>query len=236
MNLSIVLTDFIDNTGVLRTYRFVPVNPYNKVVVDRIEDIYTDVKGNTGKDMGRVRIYNSDKCELISTKCKIKNFSIDKFGKIHFCLEHINVPVESSKTGSCGIYNFVLPVGYKLTELHIVDPFDKSSPIKNKKHFKYDVFYDDESKLQIVEMQLRSRWESFSFILKGEASNELYLNEFIDYEEQKIYLDKDIREFIFDQGIRKSFWQSFKESLLMQPNFNGIGIDLKTLFSSRKHD
>lgn len=40
MNLSIVLTDFIDNTGVLRTYRFVPVNPYNKVVVDRIEDIY----------------------------------------------------------------------------------------------------------------------------------------------------------------------------------------------------
>ena len=58
----------------------------------------------------------------------------------------------------------------------------------------------------------------------------------LDYEEQKIYLDKDIREFIFDQGIRKSFWQSFKESLLMQPNFNGIGIDLKTLFSSRKHD
>ena len=78
-----------------------------------------------------------------------------------------------------------------MTELHIVDPFDKSSPIKNKKHFKYDVFYDDESKLQIVEMQLRSRWESFSFILKGEASNELYLNEFIDYEEQKIYLDKN---------------------------------------------
>lgn len=39
--------------------------------------------------------------------------------------------------------------------------------------------------------------------------------------------------FFFDEGIKKSFWQSFKESLLLEPNFNGIGIDLKKLFSSR---
>lgn len=50
MNLSILLTDFIDNTGVLKTYRFVPINPYNKVVVDRIADICADIKGNTDKD------------------------------------------------------------------------------------------------------------------------------------------------------------------------------------------
>ena len=236
MNLSILLTDFIDNTGVLKTYRFVPVNPYNKVVIDRIEDICTDVKGNTDKDIGRIRIYNSDKCELISTTCKIRKFSVDNFGKIHFCLEHINIPLESSETGSCGIYNFVLPVGYKLTELHIADPFDKSPQIEHKKHFKYDVFYDEENKLQIVDMQLRSRRASFSFILKGEASNELDLNEFIDYEKQKIYLDKDVHQFFFDEGIRKSFWQSIKESLLLEPNFNGIGIDLKKLFSSRQHN
>lgn len=236
MNLSILLTDFIDNTGVLKTYRFVPINPYNKVVVERVEDICTDVKWNTDKDIGRIRVYNSDKCDLISTKCKIKKFSVDNFGKIHFCLEHFNIPIESSETGSCGIYNFVLPIGYKLTELHIVDPFDKRSPIENKKHFKYDVFYDEESKLQIVEMQLRSRRGSFSFILLGEASNDLDQNEFIGYKKQRIYLDKDIQDFFFDEGIKKSFWQSFKESLMLEPNFNGIGIDLKKLFSSRQHD
>lgn len=233
MNLSILLTDFIDNTGILKTYRFVPINQYNRVVVDRIEDICTDIKGNTDKDVGRVRVYNSNKCELISTKCKIKNFSNDKGNKIYFRLEHISVPVESSNSGSCGIYNFVLPIGYKLTELHIVDPFDKQEKIEDKKHFRYDVFYDKENQLQIVEMQLRSRRGSFSFIVSGAASNEQHLDEFIDYEEQKIYLDKDILEFFFDEGIKKSFWQSFKESLLLEPNFNGIGIDLKKLFSSR---
>lgn len=236
MNLNILLTDFIDNTGVLKTYRFVPVNPYNKVVTDRIEDICTDIKGNTDKDIGRLRIYNSDKCELISTKCKIRNFSVDNFGKIHFCLEHINIPVGSSDMGNCGIYNFVLPVGYKLTELHIVDPFDKKSSIENKKHFKYDIFYDEENKLQIVEMQLKSTRGSFSFILKGAVSNELDSNEFIGYQKQKIYLDKDVQQFFFDEGIRKSFWKNFKESLLLEPNFNGIGIDLKKLFRSRQHD
>ena len=233
MNLSILLTDFIDNTGVLKTYRFVPINPYNKVVVDRIADICADIKGNTDKDIGRIRVYNSDKCELISSKCKIKSFSVDNVGKIYFCFEHINIPVESSNTGSCGIYNFVLPIGYKLTELHIVDPFDKREKIEDKKHFKYGIFYDKENQIQIVEMQLRSRRGSFSFILSGTASNENNLNEYMDYEEQKIYLDKDIHEFFFDEGIKKSFWKSFKESMLLEPNFNGIGIDLKKLFTSK---
>lgn len=50
------------------------------------------------------------------------------------------IPVESSRYGSCGIYNFILPVNYRLTELHIVDPFDNNKNLKKKKHFKYDVF------------------------------------------------------------------------------------------------
>lgn len=44
------------------------------------------------------------------------------------------IPVESSRYGSCGIYNFILPVDYRLTELHIVDPFDDNKNLKKKKH------------------------------------------------------------------------------------------------------
>ena len=55
-------------------------------------------------------------------------------------------------------------------------------------------------------------------------------NKFIDCKEQNIYLDEDIREFFFDDGIKKSFWKNLKESILLEPNFNGIGIDLKKLF------
>lgn len=42
------------------------------------------------------------------------------------------IPVESSGYGSCGIYNFILPVDYRLTELHIVDPFDNNKNLKKK--------------------------------------------------------------------------------------------------------
>lgn len=57
MNLSILLTDFIDTKGMLKTYRFIPINQYNRIVVDRLSDICTDVKGNTDKDVGLLRVY-----------------------------------------------------------------------------------------------------------------------------------------------------------------------------------
>lgn len=228
MNLSILLTDFIDTKGMLKTYRFIPINQYNRIVVDRLSDICTDVKGNTDKDVGLLRVYNSDKCQLLSTTCKIKDFT-DSYGKICFCFEHMFIPVESSRYGSCGIYNFILPVDYRLTELHIVNSFDKNKNLKKKKHFKYDVFYDYESHIQVVQMQLRSARGSFSFILTGEAGIDDGENKFIDYREQSIYLDEDIQGFFFDDGIKK-FWKNLKESILLEPNFNGIGIDLKKLF------
>lgn len=230
MNLSIILTDFIDVQGVLKTYRFVPTNRYNRIVVDRLEDIYTDVKGNTDKDIGLLRIYNSDKCQLLLTQCKIKNFSCYS-NQISFGFEHMYIPVESSGSGGCGVYNFILPIGYRFTELHIVDPFDKKGKeIKEKKHFKYDVFYDSEKKMQVVQMKLCSRRGSFSFYLTGKASIENVSTGFVAYECQDIQLDADIREFIFDEGIKKSFWKHLKESVILEPNFNGIGIDLKKLF------
>lgn len=46
------------------------------------------------------------------------------------------ISVESSNYGSCGFYNLMLSTGYQLTELHIVDFFDKKNKeIKTKKIF-----------------------------------------------------------------------------------------------------
>ena len=33
MNLSILLTDFIDTKGMLKTYRFIPINQYNSLQI-----------------------------------------------------------------------------------------------------------------------------------------------------------------------------------------------------------
>lgn len=95
MNLSILLTDFIDTKGMLKTYRFIPINQYNRIVVDRLSDICTDVKGNTDKDVGLLRVYNSDKCQLLSTtwvKSKIlQTVMVRFFSVLSICLYLLRV-------------------------------------------------------------------------------------------------------------------------------------------------
>ena len=60
MNLSIVLADSLEKQGMLKTYRVISINEGNCVVVDRIDDIDSDVKSNTDQDIGLLRGYNSD--------------------------------------------------------------------------------------------------------------------------------------------------------------------------------
>lgn len=94
MNLSILLTDFIDTKGMLKTYRFIPINQYNRIVVDRLSDICTDVKGNTDKDVGLLRVYNSDKCQcfLLLVKSKIlQTVMVRFFSVLSICLYLLRV-------------------------------------------------------------------------------------------------------------------------------------------------
>lgn len=234
MNLSIVLTDFLGKQGILKTYRFIPTNEWNRVVVDRIDDIDSDVKGDTDQDIGLLRIYNSDKCKLITTSCKIKNFEQHQNGCISFQFEHMYVPVETSMYGGCGEYSFILPFGFRLTDLHIVDPFDKSSPnIETKKHFRYDIYWDTQKKIQAVQMNLLSRRGSFSFVVKGVAEEYNQETIYLPCVENEIVFDRNLSEYFFDKEIKKSFWRNLKESIILEPNFNGIGIDLKNLFKKQ---
>lgn len=233
MNLSIVLNDFIGMNGVLKTYRFIPINQYNRIVVDKISDIHLDVKGNTDQDVGLLRIYNSDTCQLTTTSCMIKEFyKMEGNNKIKFSFEHMYIPVELSSSGSCGIYNLILPISYKFLSLHIVDPFDRrNESIETKKHFKYNVYLDKEKELQIVQMELRSGRGSFSFVVHGEAEKYREDNcKYIVSTDSNISLDEDIRDFFFDEGIKASFWRNIKEAIRLEPSFYGIGIDFKKLF------
>jgi len=61
MNLSILLTDFIDTKGMLKTYRFIPINQYNRIVVDRLSDICTDV--SNGVQGVQTRLKRKDRFE-----------------------------------------------------------------------------------------------------------------------------------------------------------------------------
>ncbi|MGL5023226.1 MAG: hypothetical protein ACRC5S_07980 [Cetobacterium sp.] len=84
--------------------------------------------------------------------------------------------------------------------------------------------------MQIVQMELRSRRGSFSFIIKGKAALIEKRVLFLDYTKSEISLDREINNNLFNEKIKRSFWKSFKESIIFEPNFNGIGIDFKKLF------
>jgi len=43
---------------------------------------------------------------------------------------------------------------------------------------------------------------------------------------------KQLTDFSVQKEIKKDRWRSFADAFILQPNFNGIGIDLKKLFSS----
>lgn len=236
MNLSIVISDFIGVNGELKTYKFIPKNEWNKVVVDRISDIHLDVKGNTDKDIGVLRVYNSDKCELISTMCRLKETELfpEKEG-FSFKFEHLGVPLESSRLGNQGFYYLVLPMGYSFTELYIVDPYDtKNEEISLKKKFRYDILHDYDKNIEIVQMELCSGRGSFSFIVQGIARKISNEKTFLSSKSTNIILDKDLESPFFDEGIKKSFWKNLKESFIFEPNWNGIGIDVKKFKANKK--
>lgn len=51
-----------------------------------------------------------------------------------------------------------------------------------------------------------------------------------DKKNKDIYLDEDIREFFFGEGIKKSFWKHLKESVILEPSTTKI----KFLIHSRR--
>lgn len=236
MNLNIVLIDILEVNGNLHTYRFIPNNRYNRVVIDRLRDIHMDVKGNSDKDIGSTRVYHADECEVNKTMCALKDFNNDfKAYNFTFSFEHMNIPLGSTNDGSGGIYNFVLPSAWRLTELYVVDPFDtRNDDFKRKKQFTYKILWDDDKKIQLVEMNLRSRRGSFSFKIYGTAEM-IYksTNRFVEAEEisDGVYLEDSLT--YFDKKVKNSFFEDLKNSLIVEPNFNGIGFDLKKFFQRK---
>ncbi len=237
MNLNILLIDMLSEKGILDTFRFIPKNEYNRVVIDRLADIHQDVRGNSDKDIGLNRIYNSDKCELVKTQCQLKDYyKNDDDNYVEFTFEHMYVPIGSGG-GSAGIYNLVIPYGYRLTEIYLVDPFDKSSTkLREKREFRYDIVWDDVKNIQIVEMDLRSRRGSFSFIVNGKMTK--LENKGFDFVDSRIVkdevtFDSDLNSLSFDIEIKKSFMDNLKESTIFEPNFYGVGFNFKKFFGKK---
>lgn len=184
MYLDGVMIDYLDPDGGLTTWNVRPNESSDSVVVDKLTDIVSG-KGD-GRDAGGVRIYNSDSCVITKHETHLRRVSSDDH-TLSFQFEHIGVPLTR------GLYHLVLPVGFRLTEFRVIDPYDyyrnqmltldelsvgapgemvHEENFEEHDELQHTLNWDTVCNTQLARMEMRSNHGSFSFIISGEA--ELY--------------------------------------------------------------
>lgn len=164
MFIDIVLIDKLAANGTTTNFMITP-NPSNgSIFAVKYRDI--DPTQGDGVDLGGLRILNSGNCSITQNSVPLKKFVAD--GKFSFKIRYDGIPVGSSRNGHKGIYYLILEPDLRFIDLHIVDPHDDRTEDEClKREFKYDVFWDEEKNVQLIEMDLRSGRGSFSFLVCG---------------------------------------------------------------------
>jgi len=236
MNLDIVIIDSLTPDGILTSFKVKPAERNNRVLIDRFRDVFPD-KYNDELDLGGIRIYNSKECSILKTDTKIRNFSSDE-KTLEFQFEHIGIPIGPSREGHGGIYNFLLPAGFKLLSLYVSDPYDSSSEeIESKKQFRYELIWDSECKMQLLELGLRSSRGSFSFIIKGSAGllDNYQEADFKTSSESEWKIGNLTEHFIIPKDGQKKLAEEISKKidwLDLKPNIFGIGLNINEIIKS----
>lgn len=164
MFLDVVLVEILAQDSTMNSFIIKPKSKNDQIITESYRDAHPD-SPNDKFDLGGTRIYNFDECMMKHLKTILHlKVNGDEFS---FKIKHERIPVGSINEGHEGIYNLILAPGLRFTNLRIIDPFDNKHKDKDKKEFKYQIFWDKKYEVQLVEMKLRSRRGSFSFILNG---------------------------------------------------------------------
>lgn len=242
MNLDVVVIDILLHDGTLHSYYIKPVNEKERVVIDRLADIFPEYFPEDSKDFAGIRIYNSSNCNISYFKSRIRSFRRDDKGRIKFCFEHKGIPVGPSKKGHGGIYNFILAPEWRLINLFVSDPYDSSTnDIEQKRQFRKNIYWDTDCKTQLVEMQLRSGRGTFSFTVSGTMTNhethsscsscqcqegEGYLSQTANSSLLKYLAGEDGTEKCFLDIIEKIAENNY---VMLKPNIHGVGLDINAI-------
>lgn len=172
MIIDIILIDLLGPNGVLDTYKIRPKGDAVDLTIDRYSDVLPERFSDDDLDIGGTRLYNATHSSIERIRSRLKSFTQRGDNFFSFQFEHMGIPLGPSQQGVSGIYNLVLPSEWRCSELYISDPYDKQhDEIKKKKQFQHSVIWDPKCSTQLIEMQLRSRRGSFSFIVTGSASH-----------------------------------------------------------------
>lgn len=239
MYLDILLIDLLTPDGVLTSYKVKPKQPAGRVVVDRLRDIWPERFAETDADVGGTRIYDARTCYIERHTARIRSFQLNE-GDLcfDFQFEHMGIPVGPIDDAHRGYYNLLLAPGWRFREIRIVDPYDrKQNLIEKKRQFGYELFWDTKAKASVVEMELRSRRGSFSFVAHGTASLTLTDPEGASYADALEVEDAVSRLSGYplpdDEG-RRCLAEKIGEKadwLELKPSIFGLGVNLNQIIS-----
>ncbi|MFE4120087.1 hypothetical protein [Priestia sp. YIM B13486] len=235
MYMQIVKTDFLSLDGSLNSFTLTPkenITGTKRVRADRIIE-FKRTREHANKEFGSHIIYNFSDCNLeTATTSPNTHFNVDpNNGTMLFQYNHMNIPLGPSNQGYAGRWSLILPTGWRLTEIYLSDPYHKEEKIEKKKQFSYSVYWDTINNVQLVEMELRSRRGSFSFIVKGKASKYISQRNFIPCSEINIGL----RDKLIDSNIGRSqnvnIFKKINKFLELKPNIGGLGLNLNEILN-----
>jgi hypothetical protein len=240
MYLELVKTDFLTLDGTVTSFTLTPLkdtNGTNKIRVDSAVE-FRRTREHKDKEIGSHIIYNFNDCNLETTTTPPSNgFTIDSTkNSMSFEYSHMNIPLGPSNRGNAGRWNLLLPEGWRLTELYLSDPYDnKEEDVKKKKQFNYKVFWDTQNLTQLIEMDLRSRRGSFSFIVKGKARNITKITEptqvdFTRCTESNFGL-KTLNEVSIGFSNNINILDKINKFLELKPNIAGLGININEIIN-----
>lgn len=251
MYLNFVMVDYLRPDGTLVNYAVEPSDG-KSVIIDRLTDLDRD-EPTAHVDTGGFRFYNTDSCEVKKNKATLRNVSLTD-DTLAFLFEHINIPVSS------GMYHLFLPPQFRLTDIHVVDPydseadrprtiaeFDSDAAIERLDEFDYAVIWDPDSHVQLIRMELRSRHGRFSFVVSGEAR--VYDPEedpdseawpYVEAREREravgdVLDDYALNDEQFDDAAKRKIrtdLRSYADWLVLQPNLFGLGVDINEIIRS----
>lgn len=239
MYLEVAIIDYLNVDGNLTNFNITPKELNSHVIVESLSNIQRR-RNDSNLSIGGTLIYNSNQCQIrkLETQLRILN-NTETSNIVSFQFNHINLPLGPSNKGHGGVWNFLLPPHWRLRELKVINPYDKSSEVlEGKKEFRYTVYWDEASSTQMVEMELRSNRGSFSFEVIGIMS-------FIDTDEQNTnyiqckitnyaverlenirIMDSEAQNIVSSQLAEKVKW------LELKPNFFGLGININEILES----
>ncbi len=237
MYVATVIFDFIDSEGIINSVKVNSKDNNDHVIIDRFEDIVKDDK-NRRKDLSGTRIYNIEDCRITTSESKIKSFKKEK-SKISFDLEHMGIPLSPNYSYTRGYYNLVLPAGYKFTKLIIADPYSAGETLEDKKRFNFDLKHDINLDTQLITMELRSRRDTFSFIISAEADLltklEVENGLAVNYESKENVLSENKYHNIGKHQFLPDFVDNILEIIDLKPNFFGLGMNLNELIKKLRN-